>query len=121
VAYLRWFWERLEPKRGKAFPLVQGWINRGVAPCYDDFRLRLRLDNGDHRMEMELPHKLNTWMPDIDIVLRDRVKLPADAPAGTYTLSLAICRPGSDLPAVKMANTQRTAEGWLPVSKLDLA
>ncbi len=114
-------WPSTPLKRGKAFPLIQSWINRGVAPCYDDFRLRLRLENGDHRMEMELPHKLNTWMPDIDIVLRDRVKLPADAPAGTYTLSLAICRPGTDVPAVKMANEKRTAEGWLPVSTLDFA
>jgi hypothetical protein len=114
-------WPSTPLKRGKAFPLVQGWINRGVAPCYDEFRLRLRLEQGDYCMDMELPHKLNTWMPDIDIVVRDRVKLPADAAAGTYTLSLAICRPGSDVPAVKMANEKRTAEGWLPVSTLEFA
>ena len=114
-------WPSTPLQRGKAFPLVQGWVNRGVAPCYDDFRLRLRLDNGSHKMEVELPHRLNTWMPDVDIVLRDRVMLPAGYPKGTYRLSLGICRPGKDTPAVKMANTRRTADGWLPISDLSFA
>jgi len=114
-------WPSTPLKRGRSFLLEQVWLNRGVAPCYDEYRLRLRFDNGTDRVEMELPHKLNTWMPDVDIVVRDRVKLPADAPAGTYTLSLAICRPGSDVPAVKMANDKRTADGWLPVSDLTIS
>ena len=111
-------WPSTPLKRGRPFRLEQVWLNRGVAPCYDEYRLRVRLDNGKDRLELELPHKLNTWMPDVDIVVRDRIKLPADCPAGVYKLSLAICRPGVEQPAVKMANAKRDADGWLPVTEL---
>lgn len=114
-------WPSTPLKRGKSFQLEQIWINRGVAPCYDQYRLRARLEQGTRRIEFELPHRLNTWMPDVDILVRDRITLPASMPAGTYTLALAICRPGGDQPAVKMANTKRDTTGWLPVSALTFA
>lgn len=111
-------WPTTPLKRGTGFRLEQVWINRGVAPCYDEYRLRVRLEQGPKRVEIELPHRLNTWRPDVDIFVRDRITLPVSMPAGTYTLALAICRPGSDRPAVKMANAKRDESGWLPVSEV---
>lgn len=113
-------WPATPLRRGRSFLLEQAWVNRGVAPCYDEFRLRLRLAQGRRRLELELPHRLNTWMPDVDILVRDRITVPADMPAGRYTMALAICRPGSDRPAVRMANRRRDEQGWLPVSELEL-
>lgn len=111
-------WPSTRLKRGKRFLFEQAWLNRGVAPCYDEFRLRLRLEQGRYRKDIELPHRLNTWMPDMDIILRDRITLPRELLPGSCTVSLAICRPGGDAPAVKMANQKRGADGWLPVTEL---
>lgn len=60
-------------------------------------------------------------MPDVGSVVRDRVTLPSDSPAGVYPLSPGICRPGGEQPAVKMANAKRDSDGWLPVTEMTFA
>jgi hypothetical protein len=105
---------------GAPFRLTHWWVNRGVAPCYHEYRIAARLEGAGRDIIIELPHDLRTWMPGEDRYLMDDVALPSDAPSGKYRLSLGIVRRGEKKPFVKMANEGRTKEGWMEMGEIDI-
>jgi hypothetical protein len=103
---------------GKFLVLEQNWVNLGVAPCYRDYHLSVRLKGENQTMDVELPHNLRTWMPGHDIFLSDSIAIPENADPGDYEIQLGIVRPGAERPVVKMANKGRDDEGFLGVDKI---
>ncbi len=98
---------------GQKFSLSQWWVNRGVAPCYQDYRILVRLQGDSHAIDFELPHDLRGWLPGDDQCPTDELTLPADASVGAYELRIGVVRGGEATPVVKPANDGRTQEGWL--------
>jgi hypothetical protein len=111
------FPQRLSP--GSPWTLMHWWVNRGVAPCYGDYRLAVRLQSPQHTRVLELPHRLVAWLPDDDQYNEDRLVLPADVPR-QYTLAMGIVRAGGEVPAVKMANAGRDENGWLTLGPMEV-
>jgi hypothetical protein len=59
-------------------------------------------------------------LPPGEIVsVSDSIAVPMDIPAGKYTLSVAIVDESS-APVVRLAIKGRTADGWYPISKVQI-
>jgi hypothetical protein len=93
------------------------WENKGVAPCYKQFSLALRLRN-DKRAEVLLTDAdIRTWLPGDDLY-DNAVFVPADMPPGEYDLGLALLDPVTQKPKVKLAITGIQPDGWYNLGKI---
>jgi len=76
-------------KAGSKNILEMVWMNKGVAPAYKKYALKLRLV-GSKTIDVELESGNTNWMPDS---VRDEkyiVKIPKGTPAGEYELRLKL-------------------------------
>ncbi len=87
------------------------WENKGVAPCYHEFPLAVRLKNAKRTQVFLTDADIRKWLPG-DVIYDSAVVLPADMPAGDYELSLALVDPQSRTPKVQLAIAGRDEEGW---------
>lgn len=95
------------------------WENKGVAPCYRDFPLALRL-RGQGRSEILITDTdIRNWLPG-DIIYDSAVFVPAGLPEGEYALDIAILDPRTREPKVKLAVEGRMDDGWYPLGKVRL-
>lgn len=94
-----------------ALPLRTWWENKGVAPCYEDFALAVRLVGKEHTLVRLTDAPISSWLPG-DALYDGRVFLPADVPEGTYDLQLGIVDGQTREPRVRLAIEGRTADGW---------
>ena len=99
------------------------WENVGVAPPYRDYRVALRLRSKDRDALEPLVCVTDTsirgWLPgeqQTDLGLT----IPASTPAGHYELAVGIVDPRDQKPAVRLAIAGRDAEGWYPVSEVEV-
>jgi len=98
-------------------PFTSWWKNKGVAPCYKDFRLALRL-KGKQRTEVLITDAgIRGWLPG-DVICDDRVYLPQGLPEGVYELQLGIVDRQRQSPRVKLAIEGRTGDGWYSMGKI---
>ncbi len=95
------------------------WENKGVAPCYRQFPLALRLKNAARSLVLVTDADVRAWLPG-DIVYDNAVVVPADTPAGEYELALALLDPDTRKPKVKLAIAGVDAEGWYPLGKISI-
>ncbi len=105
-------------RAGDELELRMQWENLGVAPCYDPYPLAFELctDEGPAcRMTTEVD--LTKWLPG-EHAASATVEVPADLPAGKYTLRLGFVDPNSDQPALKLAIAGRDEEGWYALSEV---
>jgi hypothetical protein len=109
--------DRVAPQGRLAFQ--SWWENKGVAPCYRQFPLALRL-RGEKRREVLLTGAdIRTWLPG-DAVYDDAVFVPADMPAGTYDLQIGVVDPRTQKPAVKLAIEGIDGEGWYTLGTIEV-
>ncbi|MGO8749626.1 MAG: DUF4832 domain-containing protein [Thermoguttaceae bacterium] len=125
------------PAGGK-LEISMKWQNIGSAPCYNPYRVAYRLsdENGFHKSFVSAV-MVNRWLPgSIDLFtpeffkepkdlprgdvneISDKITLPADIPAGQYTLSVAIV--DTKTPVVRLAIQGRADDGWYPLSKIQV-
>ncbi|HZU29399.1 MAG TPA: DUF4832 domain-containing protein [Bryobacteraceae bacterium] len=95
------------------------WENKGVAPCYRQYPLALRLSGNGRTQILPTDADIRTWLPG-DSIYDDSVFIPADMPAGDYDLSLAILDPVSRNPAIKLAIAGRQEDGWYSMGKIHI-
>ncbi len=107
-------------RRGQPWVLDQWWVNSGNAPCYQDYRLRARLEGPAGALELELPHKLSEWLPGDDQCPVERLVVPPGLARGAYELRLGIVRAGGKVPVVLAANQGRTRSGWLRIGSIEV-
>lgn len=106
-------------KAGGRLSFTSWWDNKGVAPCYKEFPLALRL-KADQRTEVILTQAdIRTWLPG-DNLYDDAVVIPAEMPAGEYELQIGIVDPLSKEPRVKLAISGRDPDGWYPLGKIKI-
>jgi hypothetical protein len=59
------------------------------------------------------------WLPGRK-TLRESFRLPADLRPGRYQLALGVVHPATKAPAVRLAISGRSPDGWYPLSELTL-
>jgi hypothetical protein len=99
------------------------WGNVGVAPPYRDYRVAIRLAPtgvpGAKPIVAVADTSIRGWLPGPQAT-KTTVRLPKTAQAGRYDLAVGLVDPATKQPAVRLAIEGRDAEGWYPVSRLEI-
>jgi hypothetical protein len=97
-------------------PFTSWWENKGVAPCYRNFRLALRLVGSRQTQVLVTDADIRTWLPG-DALYDDRIFVPADLPEGDYQLQIGLVDPDTRVPRVRLAIEGRD-DGWYPLGRI---
>jgi hypothetical protein len=97
--------------------------NRGVAPPYQPYQLRMKL-TGDRAPWVGVVGRTDrSWLPGAPIVVQGQLVLPADLPSGRYSMSLGLfdSSSGQDRPVewALQANL-RDPEGYYRVAEIEV-
>lgn len=87
------------------------WENKGVAPCYQQFPLAIRLKNKKDDVTWLTSADIRKWLPG-DNVYNDAVFIPKDLKPGEYDIQIALVDPLTNKPEVLLAIEGKDAEGW---------
>lgn len=93
------------------------WENKGVAPCYKDFTMALRLGNGDRKKVFLMDVNLKNWLPG-DIVCDDSFFVPMDFPSGSCEIDVAIVDRLTCQPKVNLAIEGKLSDGWYKLGQI---
>jgi hypothetical protein len=93
------------------------WENKGVAPCYKQFPLALRLKNTDREYVLVSAADIRGWLPG-DNLYDDVVFVPAEMPLGRYDLDIAMLDPTTRQPKIRLAIAGRKPDGWYSLGKI---
>ncbi len=104
------------PAGGK-LSFTSWWANKGVAPCYRQFPLALRLKGSAGSEVLLTAADVRSWLPG-DTLYDDAVFLPAGLAGGEYELSIGMVDPQTRVPAVKLAIAGRDEGGWYPMGRI---
>jgi hypothetical protein len=125
---------------GAKLRLSMKWQNVGSAPCYKPYRVAYRL-SGENGVSKTFVSgvTVNRWLPgSMDLFTEeffkepkdlppgkivsaaDAVTLPAEMPAGKYTLSIGVVDDVSSSPVITLAIKGRAEDGWYPLSKVQI-
>jgi len=95
------------------------WDNKGVAPCYKDFTLALRLRSGRNTSVLTTDAIIKEWLPG-DNLYDNAVFIPGDLPAGEYDVQIAIVDRWNFEPRVKLAIEGRGGDGWYQLGQIKI-
>jgi len=95
------------------------WDNKGVAPCYKNYPLALRLNNGEESHVLITEADIREWLPG-DILYDDAVFVPSNMPSGDYDLQIGIVDPLHAEPAIELAIKGKDQEGWYTLGKINI-
>jgi hypothetical protein len=90
------------------------WENKGVAPCYRNYPLAVRLKGASRTEVFVTGADIRKWLPG-DALYDGSAYVPADMPAGEYEIAVALLDPQTRQPKVKLAIAGRDADGWYPL------
>lgn len=92
------------------------WCNTGVAPCYEQYPVILRLKNISAEQHWQLEDDIRAWLPDEDHL--STAALPLSLPAGTYTLSAGIDSCIPEVGMLHLAVEGRDEDGFYPLGTI---
>lgn len=95
------------------------WENQGVAPCYRNYPLALRLRSDRGAKVLLTDADIRQWLPG-DSLYDDAVYLPAEVTAGTYQLEIGIVDRQNHEPVVQLAIEGRRPDGWYPLGTIQI-
>jgi len=95
------------------------WENKGVAPCYKDFTLAIRLKSGNREEVYVTDADIRSWLPG-DIVYDNAIFVPADFPAGNCDIQVAIVDKLNHEPRVNLAIEGKDSDGWYQIGKISI-
>ncbi|MEX2231371.1 MAG: DUF4832 domain-containing protein [Cyclobacteriaceae bacterium] len=104
-------------KRNSKLHFESWWENKGVAPCYQNFPLAIRLKNQKEQTIFPTSANIRTWLPG-DNVYNDAITIPKDLKAGVYEIQLALTDPLTNKPKVLLAIEGKDMEGWYTMGKI---
>jgi len=108
---------------GDPIAITSTWTNLGVASIYLPRTLACRLRGSERTVTFESTADVREWLPGT-FVVTDRFNLPADLPAGTYRLELAILDRAGEAPAtaalppLRLGIEARGDDGWYDLSEV---
>jgi hypothetical protein len=100
-------------------PFTSWWENKGVAPCYKDFTLAVRLKAGSKETLYITNVNLKEWLPG-DIVCDDSFYVPSDFPAGFYDVQVAIVDKLKHEPRINLAIDGKESDGWYQIGRIKI-
>ncbi|MCE5308879.1 MAG: DUF4832 domain-containing protein, partial [Acidobacteriales bacterium] len=103
--------------RDAKLPFTSWWENKGVAPCYRQWPLAIRLKSANHTQVWRTEADIRDWLPG-DNLYDSAVVVPVDMPAGVYDLGVALIDPLTGEPKVKLAIAGIGADGWYDLGKI---
>jgi len=95
------------------------WENKGVAPCYKDFTLALRLVSDDQSTVLPTDAIIKEWLPG-DNIYDYSIGVPGHVPAGSYELQIAVTDRVNYEPRVNLAIEGRQEDGWYPLGPIEI-
>jgi Domain of unknown function (DUF4832)/Beta-galactosidase len=75
---------------GSGFPIRLTLENRGVAPTYQPYELRVKIANEMSSWTGVIGQAGNTWMPGAPITVSGKLNLPAELKSGSYNVSIGL-------------------------------
>jgi hypothetical protein len=100
-------------------PFTSWWDNKGVAPCYKNYPLALRLKNGEYSRVFISDADIRGWLPG-DNLYDDAIFIPPDFTPGEYDLQIGIVDPLNSEPAIDLAIKGKDQEGWYTLGKINI-
>lgn len=100
-------------------PFLSWWENKGVAPCYKDFTLALRLVSDQQSFVLPTDAPVREWLPG-DNISDQTLFLPEEMEEGFYDLQVAVVDRLKFEPRVKLAIEGRQEDGWYQLGKIEL-
>jgi len=98
---------------------VQAWIdNVGCAPIYKPYRFALRISQGKRSEILPLKADIRTWMPEFNFV-NETLLFPAWPQSGEVKAAIGLID-AKDQPRVRFAIKEVDAEGWHPVTNMQV-
>jgi hypothetical protein len=95
------------------------WENLGVAPCYKNFTMAVRIKNANREFVFVSGADLLEWLPG-DIVHDGSFFMPADFPVGTANVQVAIIDNLNFEPRVNLAIEGRQEDGWYHLGTINI-
>jgi hypothetical protein len=106
---------------GTEFPITMQWENLGIAPPYRDHRIAIRLRDVNKNIfgAVITDQSIKGWMPGkINVTVNN--KLPADLPAGNYTLEMGVVFHSSIEHTIPIANNGKTTDEWYTIGSIKI-
>jgi len=100
-------------------PFTTWWENKGVAPCYKDFTLAIRLKASERVALFVTDAIVKEWLPG-DIVYDDSFFIPADFPVGICDVQIAIVDKINHEPRINLAIEGKSDDGWYQIGKISI-
>lgn len=104
-------------RRNEKLPFTSWWENKGVAPCYHEFPLVIRLKNDQSETVFATSADVRDWLPG-DNLYDDAIFIPSDMKAGEYDIQLALVDPITGKPKIKLAIEGKDDEGWYTLGSI---
>ena len=95
------------------------WENKGVAPCYKDFKLAIRLKSEFNVKIFITDANIKEWLPG-DIVYNNAFTIPSGFPPGLYDVQIAIVDKLNFNPVINLAIEGKDFEGWYQLGKINV-
>ena len=95
------------------------WENQGVAPCYKDYKLAVRLKNGQHSKTFITDADITGWLPG-DNIYNANIFIPREMPQGQYELHVAMVDKQSKEPRVNLAIEGKLPDGWYRIGDIEV-
>ena len=100
-------------------PFTTWWENKGVAPCYKDFTLAIRLKTSGRSALFVTDANVREWLPG-DIVYDNFFFIPADFPVGTCDVQIALVDKIKHEPRINLAIRGKSDDGWYQLGKISI-
>ena len=104
-------------KQNSKLPFTTWWENKGVAPCYKDFTMAIRLKTSGREEIFLTDANIKEWLPG-DIIYDNAVFVPLDFPLGVCDVQVAIVDKIKHIPRVNLATEGRCSDGWYQLGKI---
>jgi len=95
------------------------WENKGVAPCYREFPLAIRLRSEGVEEILLTDADITTWLPG-DIVYDSAVFVPLEMKPGSYYIDIGLLDQQTREPKVKLAIEGLIADGWYNMGRIEV-
>ena len=86
---------------GETIPFVLTLENRGVAPPYQPYELRVKLSSGSHTWIQPVGRAERWWLPGAPIMVRQELPLSLDLAPGEYQVAFGLFDAAAPMPSLR--------------------
>jgi hypothetical protein len=106
-------------KRNSRLAFETWWENKGVAPCYKNYPLAIKLKNDKDSITFLTDADIREWLPG-DNLYDNSVFIPKNFTPGDYNVQIAIVDFVTGKPKIQLAIEGKNADGWYALGKIKI-